>query len=208
MPHALIVGAGIAGDALAVLLERDGWRVTVVELAPTLRGGGQTVDLRGDCREVLARMDLLDATRARLLPQRGAAWVNAAGRRLASMPVTAFGGRGFISSEELLRSDLACLLHAACGPRVNHRFADTVEALEDTATGIRAHLRSGERLDADLVVGADGTHSRVRALRFGPEEHCRKPLGLAHAWFTLDKHAGTPSLDGWALMYNAPADAS
>ncbi|MFI5934671.1 FAD-dependent monooxygenase [Actinoplanes sp. NPDC051494] len=217
MARTLIVGAGIAGDALAVLLGRaatglpgaggsgTGWDVTVVELAPALRTGGQTVDLRGDSRATVDRMGLLGACRQRLVPQRGAAWIDATGRPLAAMPVEAFGGRGLVSSHELLRSDLSRILHDAAGPRVTHRFGDTVTHLEPRPGGVRATFRNdGATEDFDLVVGADGTHSRVRELAFGPETAYRRPLGLAHAWFTLTEQPGTPALDGWFLMHQAP----
>ncbi|KNB50831.1 FAD-dependent monooxygenase [Streptomyces caatingaensis] len=204
MAHVLVVGGGIAGDTLALLLERDGWTVTVAEIAPALRTGGQTVDLRGDSREVLESAGLLRQALACLVPQRGAAWIDAQGRHLAEMPVEAFGGRGYVSREELLRTDLARVIHEAAGPGVTHRFGETVDALEDTGTGVLARFRSGTEETYDLVVGADGAHSRVRALRFGPEEDYRKPLGLAHAWFTLTEQPGTPPLDGWFLIHNAP----
>ncbi|MFI1682996.1 FAD-dependent monooxygenase [Streptomyces sp. NPDC020607] len=204
MAHALVVGAGIAGDTLALLMERDGWTVTVAEIAPALRAGGQTVDLRGDSREVLQRAGLLQQALNCLVPQRGAAWIDARERRLAEMPVEAFDGRGYVSREELLRTDLARIIHEATGPGVTHRFGETVKALQDTETGVLAHFRSGTQEKFDLVVGADGAHSTVRTLRFGPEETYRKPLGLAHAWFTLTERPETPPLDGWFLTHNAP----
>jgi 2-polyprenyl-6-methoxyphenol hydroxylase-like FAD-dependent oxidoreductase len=202
---ALIVGAGIAGDTLATLLARAGWAVTVVELAPALRSGGQTVDLRGDARSALEQLGLLDAAQQLLVAQRGIAWVDARGRRLAEMPVTAFDGQGFVSTEELLRTDLAQLLHrAAMQAGATHRFGDTVDEVRDVDGGAVVRFRSGATHEYDLVVGADGAHSRVRALRFGAEDQFRHPLGLAHAWYTLREGAGTPSLDGWFLVHNAP----
>ncbi|WP_226364558.1 FAD-dependent monooxygenase [Pseudonocardia sp. ICBG162] len=205
MAHALVVGAGIAGETLAVTLARDGWRVTVVEIAPALRTGGQTVDLRGDSRQVLVDLGLIDEVLGHLVPQRGIAWIRADGSRTAAMPVEAFGGNGLISTEELLRSDLARVLHAAARDAgVEHRFADTVEQLTDTADGVEVRFRSGSAEVFDIVAGADGSHSRIRSLRFGPEQAYRRPLGLAHAWFTLEEGPGTPPLDGWALSYNEP----
>ncbi len=200
----LVVGAGIGGDALAVSLGRAGWEVVVAEIAPALRTGGQTVDLRGPSAEVMDRLGLLEEARRHLVPQRGIAWVDTDGRRLGAMPVEAFGGQGFISRDELLRSDLARVLHATAGPTVEHRFSETVERLEPLADGVRVTFRRHEPESFDLVVGADGTHSRVRALAFGPEERFAKPLGLGHAWFTLREQPSTPALDGWALVHNAP----
>ncbi|WP_216894644.1 FAD-dependent monooxygenase [Nocardia alni] len=204
MARALIVGGGIAGDTLALFLGRDGWEVTVAEIAPAPRTGGQTVDLRGDCREVLRQAGLLEQALGCLIPQRGAAWIATDERRLAEMPVEAFDGQGLVSREELLRTDLARIIHEAAGPGVTHRFGDTVDALRDQGSRVLARFRGGASEEFDLVVGADGAHSRVRALRFGPEENYRRPLGLAHAWFTLTESPGTPRLDDWFLLYNAP----
>jgi 2-polyprenyl-6-methoxyphenol hydroxylase-like FAD-dependent oxidoreductase len=208
MARVLIIGGGIAGDTLALLLERDGWAVTVAEIAPAPRAGGQTVDLRGDSREVLEQAGLLQQALGCLVPQRGAAWIDADERRLAVMPVEAFGGEGLVSKEELLRTDLARIIHGALGPGVTYRFGETVDALEDRGDRVSARFGSGVVEEFDLVVGSDGAHSRVRALRFGPEELYRKPLGLAHAWFTLVEKPGTPELDGWFLLHNAPGRLS
>jgi 2-polyprenyl-6-methoxyphenol hydroxylase-like FAD-dependent oxidoreductase len=200
----LVVGAGIGGDALALSLGRAGWEVVVAEIAPGLRTGGQTVDLRGPSAEVLDRLGLLDECLRHLVPQAGIAWVDARGRRLAEMGVEAFDGQGFVSREELLRTDLARVLHDATGPGVEHRFSETAERLEPTPDGVRVTFRQHEPETFDLVVGADGTHSRVRSLTFGPEERFRRPLGLAHARFTLPEGPTTPALDGWFLVHNAP----
>lgn len=204
MSKVLIVGAGIGGDAAALLLGRAGWEVTVVEIADGLRTGGQTVDLRGGSRDVLARLGLLDDCLAHLVPQHGIAWVDENGRRLATMPVEAFGGRGIVSSEELLRTDLARILHDAAERHATHWFGDTAETLVDGPAGVSVTFRHHEPATYDLVVGADGSHSRVRSLAFGPESDFRRPLGLAHAWFTLTEQPDTPTLNGWYLVHNAP----
>ncbi len=202
--RALIVGAGIAGDTLAVLLDQACWEVDVVDISPGLRSGGQTVDLRGAAADVLARLGLLDACLSVLVEQRGIAWVDSSGRRLAEMSVDAFGGRGFVSSAELLRTDLAGLLHAAGSDRINYRWSDTVEAIEDTGGAVRVAFRNHDPEIFDVVIGADGTHSRTRSIVFGPEATFRRSLGLAHAWFTLAESTSTPGLDGWYLVHNAP----
>ena len=53
----------------------------------------------------------------------------------------------------------------------------------------KLELSDGEEIGCDLVVGADGLHSRVRALRFGPEERFVRPLGARVAAFLLDRSA-------------------
>ncbi|MEU6479852.1 FAD-dependent monooxygenase [Streptomyces sp. NPDC047017] len=208
MSRVLVVGGGIAGDTVALMLGRAGWEVTVAEIAPALRGGGQSVDLRGDSREVLARLGLLDEVLSNLLDQRGAAWVDGDGHPLATMPVEALGGNGYVSKEELLRSDLARILHDAASAHVTHLFGETVEELADAPNGVSVRFRHAPPAEFDLVIGADGAHSRVRRLRFGPEDSFRRPLGLAHAWFTMDETPATPAIDGWFLTHNAPGSRS
>jgi 2-polyprenyl-6-methoxyphenol hydroxylase-like FAD-dependent oxidoreductase len=103
-PTVLISGAGIAGPALAFWLSKNGYRVTIVELADGIRPGGQTVDLRGAGGDVVERMGLLPEMQARSLDQRGVAWIKSDGSRRAEMPVTAFNGNGLVSKLEILRA--------------------------------------------------------------------------------------------------------
>jgi 2-polyprenyl-6-methoxyphenol hydroxylase-like FAD-dependent oxidoreductase len=84
--------------------------VVVVEIAPGIRPGGQTVDLRGAGRDVVERMGLMEHMRKRSLDQRGIAWVKADGNRRAEMPVEAFHGNGVVSKLEILRGDLVDVL--------------------------------------------------------------------------------------------------
>ncbi|WP_029116985.1 FAD-dependent monooxygenase [Mycobacterium sp. URHB0044] len=200
-PTILISGAGVAGPALAHWLADDGYRVMVVELAPGIRPGGQTVDLRGAGRDVVQRMGLLEEMVDRSLPQRGIAWVRADGSRRAEMPVEAFDGNGVVSKLEILRGDLVDALYQHTKDRVDYRFGTGITALEQGDDGVDVTLSDGTRLRADLVVGADGPHSAVRRLTFGPEEQFVKLLGGYNAWFTAPDTAG---LDGWYLMYQAP----
>lgn len=200
-PTVLISGAGIAGPALAHWLTRRGYRVVVVEIARGVRPGGQTVDLRGAGRGVVERMGLLDRMRERSLDQRGIAWVRADGKRRAEMPVAAFGGNGVVSKLEILRGDLVDVLYQATADSAEYRFDTRITALEQSDEAVEATLSDGTRLRADIVVGADGPHSAVRRLAFGPEEQFVRPLGGYNAWFTAPDTAG---LAGWYLMYQAP----
>lgn len=197
----LISGASIAGPALAFWLHRAGYRVTVVERAPALRPGGQTVDLRGAGRTVVGRMGLLDAVRARCVHERGLAYVDADGRRAAEVPAEAFGGEGIVAEIEILRGDLAEVLHDATRDDVEYLFGDRIVAMDEDADGVDVRLASGLRRRFGLVVGADGLHSGVRALAFGPESEFVHPLGMAMAFFTVPDPIG---LDGRCTMHHVP----
>lgn len=179
--------------------------MVVVEIADGVRTGGQTVDLRGAGYDVITRMGLLPEVTSRALIQRGAAWVRSDGSRRAEMPVTAFDGNGLVSKLEILRGDLVDALIQATADRVEYRFGTRITELAVTDTEVVATLADGtaggDTITADLVVGADGPHSAVRRLAFGPEDSYVHPLGGYNAWFSAPDSVG---LDGWYLLYQAP----
>jgi 2-polyprenyl-6-methoxyphenol hydroxylase-like FAD-dependent oxidoreductase len=197
----LISGAGIAGPAVAYWLHRAGFNPTVVERAPAPRPGGQAVDLRGAGRTVTERMGLLDRVREVALEQKGFAYVDAQGRITARMPADAFGGNGIVSDVEVLRGDLCRVLYEASLPGTEYLFDDTITSLHQDASGVTVTFEQGPSRRFALVIGADGLHSTVRRLAFGPDSECLREFDLYNAWFTAP--AGI-DLDGWFLMYNAP----
>ncbi|MFJ8444200.1 FAD-dependent monooxygenase [Kitasatospora griseola] len=197
----LVSGGGIAGPTLAYWLRKAGFRPVVVERAPGPRPGGQAVDLRGAGRTVIDRMGLLDQVRQLAVDQRGLALVDRNGRRLAELPTEAFGGEGIVSDLEILRDDLAAVLHRATADDVEHLFDDTVTSLREDADGVDVTFENAPPRRFDLVVGADGLHSTVRRLAFGPESEHVVPIGGYTAWFTARLDL---DLDDWLLMYNAP----
>ncbi|GEL26702.1 monooxygenase [Pseudonocardia sulfidoxydans NBRC 16205] len=201
----LISGASIAGPALAFWLCRAGYRVTIVECAPALRPGGQTVDLRGAGRTVVDRMGLLDAVRERRVHERGLAYVDERGRRVAEMSAEAFGGEGIVAEIEILRGDLAEVLYDATRSDVEYLFGDRIVGLDEDGDGVDVRFASGLRRRFALVVGADGLHSGVRALAFGPESEYVRPLNMAMAFFTVPDRAVSDSVaGGWCTVHHVP----
>jgi 2-polyprenyl-6-methoxyphenol hydroxylase-like FAD-dependent oxidoreductase len=197
----LISGAGIAGPALAYWLRRHGFQPTVVERAPAIRPGGQAIDLRGAAREVAARMGLLDEVRRAHTGTRGMAYVDADNRRLAGMSADLLGDSGgAIAEVEILRSDLARILAGATRD-VEYVFDDAITEIAQGEDGVKVSFERGTARSFDLVVGADGLHSGVRALAFGPESPLVRDLGGYVAIFTT---ASRLDLDGWELLHSAP----
>ncbi|MFB7800163.1 FAD-dependent monooxygenase [Isoptericola sp. NPDC056134] len=173
----LVSGASIAGPALVRWLGRNGFDVTVVEKAPALRPGGQAVDFKGRThRDVLDRMGILDDVRARQTPRTDWRMVDARDRVRAVIPGEFVGG-----DLEVLRGDLAAVLHEHTARDAEYVFGDEIVGATETTDGVQvafAH-RPSERFD--LVVGADGVHSAVRRLAFGPEEQLVESLGYCYA---------------------------
>ncbi|BBH63933.1 FAD-dependent oxidoreductase [Actinoplanes sp. OR16] len=192
----LISGAGIAGPACAFWLHRAGADVTVVEQAEAPRPGGHAVDVRGVARTVVERMGLMPAVREHLVDERGWALVDRHGRCLAEMPADAFGGEGIVAELEIARGDLARILLEATP--VDYRFGDRITAL--TPDG-KVTFKSGDESVYDVVIGADGVHSGVRALAFGEESRYVHRLGGYTGYFTVPDPG---DLDHRFLMYNAP----
>ncbi|MFT3765962.1 MAG: FAD-dependent monooxygenase [Minicystis sp.] len=195
--NVLISGASIAGPALAFWLSRRGDAVTIVEQARAPREGGHAVDIRGAALDVVSRMDLMKAVRAHHTDTRSHAVVDARGRRFGRTE------RGFgvidAGDVEILRGDSVRVLHEATRARVDYRFGDSIASLTERDDAIEVAFAGGDRASFDLVVGADGIHSQVRALAFGPERDLVRPLGSCMAIFTTPNFLG---LDREELLFS------
>ncbi|MER6158955.1 FAD-dependent monooxygenase [Streptomyces sp. NPDC001868] len=169
--RAIVVGAGIGGLAATLSLRRAGCEVTLVEQAPRFTEIGAGIQLAPNATRVLRRLGLLDAVAARSVrPSRlsfrtwsdgGEICHYALGREAED----AFGAP-YLQAH---RADLHEALAAAVPPgsvRLNS-VAVAIDQDDDSATVTTA---AGERLEADLVVAADGVRSSARRWLFGPDE--------------------------------------
>lgn len=202
----LICGAGAAGLSLAQLLGSQGHRVTLVESAPTVRNGGLAIDVRAGALEVAARMGILETLqRARIQMILGTAFVDAGDRVLGTMTPELVAGEFYEEGEndiEVSRRVLnEALLAAIDLPTVELRYETTVTAVAEDTDGVDVTLSDGTVRRVDLVVGADGLHSTVRRLTFGPEAQFVHHLGIYVALFEVPTTLA-PELGG--RMYNAP----
>ncbi|MFI6866130.1 FAD-dependent monooxygenase [Nocardia sp. NPDC050406] len=194
----LVTGASIAGPALAHWLRRRGAEVTVVERAAELRPGGQAVDARGITKEVIRRMGLDPAVRAACTQTIGAHTVDADGNVLETFRVDDDGGDGFIAEIEILRGDLSRVLYDDTRDGVEYIFGDRIAELAQDADGVDVVFDSGTRRRFELVIGADGLHSALRAMVFGPHEQFVRHLGHVLAFFSVPNEFG---LDKWLIEY-------
>ena len=194
----LVTGASIAGPALAHWLRRRGAGVTVVERAPELRPGGQAVDARGVAKEVIRRMGLDAAVRTACTETAGAYTVDVDGNVLETYRADDHGGDGFIAEIEILRGDLSQVLYDDTRDGVEYVFGDQIAELTQDADGVDVAFAGGGRRRFDLVIGADGLHSALRAMVFGPRERFVSHLGLVLAFYSVPNEFG---LDRWLIDY-------
>ena len=182
----LISGAGIAGPTLAYWLARYGFTPTIVEKAPKLRTSGYIIDFWGLGFDVADRMTLLPEITRKGYKVQKVRVVNRAGKQVAGFPANAFfrvtGGR-FVS---LPRSELAASICGLLDNRVETIFGDSIAGIEQTGSSVHVKFEHGPKREFDLVVGADGLHSRVRELVFGPQIQFEKYLGFKVAAFQVE----------------------
>ncbi|RFM31202.1 FAD-dependent oxidoreductase [Chitinophaga silvisoli] len=194
--HILISGASIAGPVLGWWLSKYGWQVTIVEQAPSVRMGGYAVDFRGTVLKVLEKMDLMDDIRQHETRTGKITLVNKNNKKIASLP------DGFTSGElEIMRGDLVKILYDKTKDRVNYIFNDSIATLNEDKDGVQVTFKHHAPARYDLIVGADGLHSKVRSLIFGHERKFSSFLGIYVAIFTVPNFANV-GMDGY--YYTAP----
>lgn len=212
--RATVIGAGMAGLVCARQLALAGWQVDVLERAEGPRPDGYMMDFFGPGFDASDRMGLLPRLREVAYSVDAVEYVDAeSGRRTAGIDYAQFAKavRGRLLS--LMRPDLELALLDALGDapegavRVHYGVRYPAPSAVSTVSTVSAPTRAStestestesgaEDLDpwlagADLVIGADGVHSGVRAALFGPESRFVRPLGMRAAAYVVD---GAPDL--------------
>jgi 2-polyprenyl-6-methoxyphenol hydroxylase-like FAD-dependent oxidoreductase len=200
----LISGAGIAGPTLAYWLARHRFRPTVVEHAVAPRSSGSPVDVRGRAVDVAERMGVMPRIREAGTDVTGISFVNAKGRRVGRVNLRALQQAAGSREVELPRGDLASILYQASREHALFLFNDTIVALDKDEHGVDVTFDRAQPRRFDLVIGADGLHSAVRRVAFGPESDFVRHMGIYVATMRLDSSIGRGRE---VVMYNTPGRA-
>ena len=169
------MGGGVGGLTAAIALRRVGVEARVLERAPELREVGAGIGLWANAIHVFERLGLGAAIRGLGGESLGGAVLTRHGRRLTSQPAAILEARWGAPTIAVLRSDLQALLLAEL-PGETIALGAEVTGLEVTGGRVELSLIDGDVTSADLVVGADGLRSVVRAHLLGDE-----PASLSRA---------------------------
>ncbi|MGA9748385.1 MAG: FAD-dependent monooxygenase [Nocardioides sp.] len=191
----LIVGGGIGGLTLAGLLARHGQTPVVVDRRPTDADLGYGLALWPHGTRVFHALGIHEDFVAASEPLGQYVAQDGSGQLLTSSPmpasISAYGHLGIIA-----RSDLLDILHAALGD-VDVRNGVSIDRLNQPGGHVDVELDDGTSGTFDLVVGADGIHSRVRELLFGRVPDRETGWGCYVWWADRQLVSGTETTERW-----------
>jgi FAD-dependent urate hydroxylase len=180
----LVVGAGVGGISVARGLLRDGHHVTVFEQRPDAKAGGGAVTIWSNGATVLEQLGVdMDGAGQMLSSVRV---VTSTGRPLTTLDLTAITERlGAPVRMVPRRVVLERLLDGFPTDRI--RFNCRAAAVVSTDDGVRVEFENGSAAEGDLLIGADGLHSKVRDIVGGRQA---EPTG----WCSWQGLARVPSV--------------
>ena len=192
----LVVGASVAGPATAYWLAKAGAKVTVIERFPSLRDGGQAVDIRTVGVSVMRKMSGMEAqVRDNSAQIEGVSFVRDDGRPYGTIRATGNPDQqSLISEYEIFRGNLAKVLFNLTkdNENIKYVFGEQIASMQqgerDDGSVTVEFANGSPTSQFDLVVGCDGATSRTRAigLQCGVRDHI-VPTNLWAAYFSIEQ---------------------
>jgi 2-polyprenyl-6-methoxyphenol hydroxylase-like FAD-dependent oxidoreductase len=173
----------------------------LIERLDRRRVGGHAVDVRGTALEVVDRMGVGEAVRDARTRILTLSAVRPDSRRTYDVALRPLHEARGDREIEIMRDDLVSILLDAVTDDVEQVFGDTIRAVTQGETSVGVEFEQGPSREFDLVVGADGQHSALRELAFGPENDYIRHLGAYLSIYTIDNLL---NLSDQAVLYNEP----
>ena len=167
--RAMIVGAGIGGLTTAIALRGLGINATVFERAGEIKEVGAGILLAANAVSALGEIGLFDDVRRLGTPASAGRVFTWRGKTLTEVPVEQLERMVGVPSAAVHRADLQELLLRRLG-RQNVRLGAECSGFEQDDEGVDVVFADGSRERGNLLIGADGLHSTVRAALLGPED--------------------------------------
>ncbi|MGW5654234.1 FAD-dependent monooxygenase [Streptomyces humi] len=174
----LVVGGGITGSVLCLALAQRGVEAELVEISPQWFGVGHGITIQGNALKALRSVGVLDRVLARAVPFDHMRLRRADGGLITELETPHTGGADLPSTAGALRSDLQdALCDAVHAHGVRVRLGLSVDRLDQSPDHVDVTFTDGSAGRYDLVVGADGINSAMRA-RIGITARPR-PVGMS-----------------------------
>ena len=200
----LVSGASIAGLSTAYLLNKIGYRVTVVEMANEPRTAGAAIDLRGNTIDIVKRMGIFEQLKSNRLRVEMIEFKNADDVIEGSLLLKNRDEEQPDDEIEIERDKFIGILFDALKNEVEFIFGDNITALNETKDDIKVTFKNGLQRAFDLVLGCDGSHSGVRKIWFG---HEAEYVHFLEAYFSITIVNKLLIPQKTMQMYNVPGKA-
>lgn len=202
-----IVGGGVGGLAAAVGLNGQGHAVRVFEQSRQYGRVGADVNLTPNAVHALDRLgagDALRANAARPTHRISRDWDS--GAETSRLPMSAAAEARYGAPQLTIhRADLLAALEARLPPDTI-RFGTRIAAAAQDEAGATLTFADGGSDRFDLIVGADGIHSVIRAALFGPDAPVFTGLVSWRGVFARDRAPNLPDLDAFTKWWGPTPD--
>ncbi|MFG1425968.1 FAD-dependent monooxygenase [Roseixanthobacter glucoisosaccharinicivorans] len=200
----LVSGASFAGLATAFWMKRQGYDVTVVEIAEGLKRGGTPVNIRGNTIDIVKRMGLFEQIASNRLHMEPTELVNADGVAERSGLENEDTDQPADEEYEIERDVLLNLMFDAVKDDVEFVFGDSISSLKEHKDGIDVSFTKMAPRSFNLVFGCDGIHSTTRMHWFGAEKEFSHFLEAYGSVSIVDKLL---IRENTSQVYNEPGKA-
>ncbi|WWC64292.1 uncharacterized protein I303_106902 [Kwoniella dejecticola CBS 10117] len=170
--HVLIVGGGLAGPCLALSLARQGIRSTIFELRPGPSDSGGSISFGPDALRVLDKhANVYEKLKAVGYAYDRMTMYFEDGSKLGQVLVGEEKENGYPALRIMRSAVQKVLLEAVRGKSdfIDLKFDARISMIEEGEKGVTALFEDGSKAEGDILVGADGIHSKVRDHVLGPE---------------------------------------
>lgn len=193
----LVIGGGFAGMTAALQLSRNGFTVDLVEIDPQWRSYGAGISLHGSTLRVLKQLGLIERFLEEGYATDGVQMRGPDDQVLITLPTPRVAGPDLPGGGAIMRPALAKILSEAVrASTTNVRLGLTFTELAQDADGVSVTFSDGSQGRYDLVIGADGLYSAVRAKVF-PQAPRPRFIGQSVWRAVLPKPEGIDTVAMW-----------